>query len=150
MALHLNWKCINVDGYLYGDVLQAEKTCTNGYSLNVVYAQSTESSRGYQCAVKDPQGYILGRPFMVRSLHDVQTVLEQVEKGEFFKHRDLNKFTDLAVGALSAVTGRSSSDIVKDYERDLPVWNEIAKAPMKTMDELIDTDVPVTTKEEGK
>lgn len=149
MALHLNWKPINVAGYLYGDVLQAETTCANGYSLNIVYAQSTESSRGYQCAVKNQQGYIIGRPFMVRSIRDIQTVLGYVEKGEFFKHRDLNKFTDLAVGALSAATGRSSSDIVKDYERDLPVWDAIAKAPHKTMNELIDTSVP-TPEEKGR
>lgn len=142
MALRLNWKPINVSGYLYGDVLQTEIACANGYALNVVYAQSTEASRGYQCAVKRPDGYILGRPFMVRSIRDIQTVLEHVEKGEFFKHRDLNKFTDLAVGALSAATGRSSSDIVKDYERDLPVWDAIVKAPQKTMNELIDTSTP--------
>lgn len=152
MALQLNWRCINVPGYLFGDVLQAEKTCANGYSLNVVYALSTEHSRGYQCAVKTPDGFILGRPFMVRSIRDVQTVLSHVESGRFFEHRDLNKFTDLAIGALSAATGRSSADIASDYERDLPVWSEIAKAPKRTMDQLIDTSIPDISdvREDGK
>lgn len=116
------------------DAMESRYSFSNGYDVHLIYLKSTEQTRGYQLSVlKD--GWVLGKPVQHADQYVINELLKQVQSGAVFKHRDKNVLLEQMLSAESSI-GKDPEKIVRDFERDLPVYEQFAKHPLKTLDNL--------------
>jgi hexokinase len=99
----------------------------NGYCCHIIYRESTKDSWGWQViVVRD--NMLIGAPMQHHDPQVIDKILKQVESGKLFQHVDKDKHMEMMLEAEKSL-GRDEGEILKDFERDLPVLGKMMMDP---------------------